>query len=82
MQANINESFKTSKADARKLSKSFAQERDVGCGMWDVGCGIADCGLGIADCGLGIGDFRLPIADCACLTAIAGRDFRLLIVDC
>jgi len=50
MQANINESFKTSKADARKLSKSFAQERDWG--MWDVGCGMWDCGLRIADCGL------------------------------
>ena len=38
--------------------------------MWDVGLRIADC--------------RLPIADCACLTAIAGRDWglRLLIVDC
>jgi hypothetical protein len=28
MQANINESFTTSKAVARKLSMSFAQEED------------------------------------------------------
>ena len=77
MQANINESFKTSKADARKLSKSFAQERDVGCGMWNCGLRIRDCWLRIGDW-----DFRLPIADCACLTAIAGRDCGLRIVDC
>jgi hypothetical protein len=66
----------------RKLMQGSYQRVLHRKGMWDVGCGIADCGLGIADCGLGIGDFRLPIADCACLTAIAGRDFRLLIVDC